>query len=121
MARYCGTTHALNANGKAARVELMGTGVHVMTVCPGSIGTDFAANAVKGKERQRLNRAGEGISAERVANAVFRGYLKRKREIVVPWRDRIWIFLFRTLPGGIGSGRERRVAPAAEWGAGDEA
>jgi short-subunit dehydrogenase len=112
MAAYSATKHALNAIGKAARVELMGTGVHVMTVCPGYIATDFAANAVKGKERQRLNRAGEGISAERVANAVFRGYLKRKREIVVPWRDRIVIFLYRTLPGVVDSAMKRRLRPA---------
>src|SRR5260370_28824954 len=113
MARYCGTTHALNAIGKAARVELMGTGVHVMTVCPGYIATDFAANAVKGKERQRLNRAGEGISAERVANAVFRGYLKRKRAIVVPWRGLMVIFFYRSLPGVVYSGVEQLLRPAA--------
>src|SRR5206468_9529308 len=47
MAAYCATKHALNAIGKAARVELRGTGVHVMTVCPGYISTDFAVNAVK--------------------------------------------------------------------------
>jgi len=121
MAAYSATKHALNAIGKAARVELMGTGVHVMTVCPGYIATDFAANAVKGKERQRLNRAGEGISAERVANAVFRGYLKRKREIVVPWRDRIVIFLYRTLPGVVDSGMKRRLRPTDEVTAGAEA
>ncbi len=121
MAAYSATKHALNAIGKAARVELMGTGVHVMTVCPGYIATDFAANAVKGKERQRLNRAGEGISAERVANAVFRGYLKRKREIVVPWRDRIVICLYRTLPGVVDSGMKRRLRPADEGTAEAEA
>src|SRR5260370_13788050 len=118
MEAYSVTKHARNAIGKAARVELMGTGVHVMTVCPGYIATDFAANAVKGKERQRLNRAGEGISAEGVANAVFRGYLKRKREIVVPWRGCIVIFFYRTLPGGVGFGMKLRLRPADEGTAG---
>jgi len=30
-----------------------------------------------------------GISAERVARATLHGYLKRKREIIVPW----WMYL----------------------------
>jgi short-subunit dehydrogenase len=114
MAAYCATKHALNAIGKAARVELMGTGVHVMTVCPGYIATEFAANAIKGKDRQRLNPAGGGISAERVANAVFKGYLKRKREIVVPWRDRIWVFLYKTWPSLVEFGIKRMLRPADE-------
>lgn len=33
-AAYSATKFALNAIGKAARVELQGTGVHVLTVCP---------------------------------------------------------------------------------------
>jgi short-subunit dehydrogenase len=114
MAAYCATKHALNAIGKAARVELVGTGVHVMTVCPGYIATDFAANSVKGKDRQRLNRAAGGISPERVANAVFKGYVSRKREVVVPWRDRISIALYRLWPSLIESAMKRMLRPADE-------
>jgi len=114
MAAYCATKHALNAIGKAARVELMGTGVHVMTVCPGYIATDFAANAMKGKDRQRLNRAAAGISAERVANAVFKGYLSRKREVIVPGRDRISIALYRLWPSLVESMMKRMLRPADE-------
>src|SRR3954465_6939602 len=50
MAAYCATKHAMRAIGNAARVELRGTGVNVLTVCPGYISTDFSVNAVKGKE-----------------------------------------------------------------------
>jgi short-subunit dehydrogenase len=114
MAAYCATKHALNAIGKAARVELLGTGVHVMTVCPGYIATDFAANSVKGKDRQRLNRAAGGISPERVANAVFKAYLNHKREIVVPWRDRFTIALYRLWPSLAESAMKRMLRPADE-------
>ena len=31
----------MNAMGKAARVELAGTGVNVLTVCPGYVRTNF--------------------------------------------------------------------------------
>jgi len=112
LAAYSATKHALNAVGQAARVELIGTGVHVMTVCPGYIATDFAANSLKGKDRQRLNPAGEGITAERVANAVFKGYLKRKREIVVPWRDRISISLYESWPSLVEFAMKRMLRPA---------
>ncbi len=110
MAAYCATKHALNAIGKGARVELLGTGVHVMTVCPGYIATDFSKNAVKGSEPRRLNRAGRtGISADRVARAVLAGYLANKREVVVPWTDRIFIKLYQLLPGLVERGMARMV------------
>ncbi len=59
MAAYCATKHAMRAIGNAARVELRGTGVNVLTVCPGYISTDFSVNAVKGKEQLRLGAAGK--------------------------------------------------------------
>jgi len=96
---YSASKHALNAIGRAARMELEGSGVNVLTVCPGYIATDFAVNAIKGNERKRLGAAARrGISAERVARAVLRGYLAGKREIVVPWKDHISIKLFQLAP-----------------------
>lgn len=112
---YCATKFAMNAIGKAARVELQGTGVHIMTVCPGFIATDFKKNAVRGTAARRyVESPVEGISAERVARAVLRGYLKQKREIVVPWRDRIFIKLYQLFPAlvefGMGQLIRRRAA-----------
>ncbi|MFB3815582.1 MAG: SDR family NAD(P)-dependent oxidoreductase [Terriglobales bacterium] len=98
-AAYSGTKFAMNAIGKAARVELADTGVHVMTVCPGYIATDFSKNSVKGAHAQKFNEGLiRGISAERVARAVLRGHLERKVEVVVPWRDRIFIKLYQLAP-----------------------
>ncbi len=99
---YSASKHALNALGRAARMELKDTGVNVLTVCPGYIATDFAVNAVKGSERKRLGAAArKGISAERVARAVLRGYLAGKREVVVPWTDHLTIKLYQLVPGFI--------------------
>ncbi|HXZ28028.1 MAG TPA: SDR family NAD(P)-dependent oxidoreductase [Terriglobales bacterium] len=114
MAAYSSTKFAMNAIGKGARVELKGSGVHVMTVCPGYITTDFGANAVKGSEAKRLGAARRGISAERVAGAVLRGYLGRKREVVVPWRDRIAIKLYQLFPRMIERAMGRMLRPADE-------
>jgi len=113
MAAYCATKHAMRAIGNAARVELLRTGVNVLTVCPGHISTDFSVNAVKGKEQLRLSAAAKrGVTADRVARAVVRGYLGGKREISVPWRDHIVIKLYENLPALVNYAMARMLAPA---------
>jgi short-subunit dehydrogenase len=56
--------------------------------------------------------ARRGITAERVAAAVLRGIAGRKREIVVPWRDRAVIKLYQNAPGVIEAAMGRMVRPA---------
>ncbi len=97
---YSATKFALNAIGKGARIELKSSGINVMTVCPGYVRTAFGANAVKGKEQKQVRPAQvRGITAERAARAVLRGYLKRKREVVVPWTMHPVIKLYQLFPG----------------------
>jgi len=100
MGAYCATKHALNAIGKAARVELKGTGVNVITVCPGRVQTNFGQNVIRGGQAFQIGGAlNRGISAERAARAIVRAYLKNKREVVVPWTNKIPIALYRIVPG----------------------
>jgi short-subunit dehydrogenase len=90
----------LNALGKAARVELKKDGIHVMTVCPGYVRTAFGENAIRGHELKKVRPASmRGISAERVARATLRGYLKRKREVIVPWTMHVPVKLYQLFPG----------------------
>jgi short-subunit dehydrogenase len=113
MAAYCATKHALRAIGNATRVELRGTGINVLTVCPGYISTDFSVNAVKGKQQLRLGAAAKrGITADRVARAVVRGYVGGKREMSVPWRDHVVIKLYEAFPAIVDSVMARMLAPA---------
>ncbi|HVI08095.1 MAG TPA: SDR family NAD(P)-dependent oxidoreductase [Candidatus Binatia bacterium] len=85
-AAYSGTKFALNAMGKAAGVELKKQGIHVLTVCPGYVRTNFGKNVVQGNERKTVRPDSvRGITAERVARATLQGYVKRKREVIVPW------------------------------------
>ncbi len=96
---YSATKFAMNAFGKAARVELKSAGINVLAVCPGYVRTDFSANAVKGREAKTVRpTAVRGISAERVARAVLRGYLKQKREVVVPWTMHPAIKVYQLFP-----------------------
>src|SRR5271155_2650202 len=85
-AAYSATKFALNAIGKAAGMELKKEGIHVLTVCPGYVRTAFGKNVVLGNEQKKVRPDSvRGITAERVARATLRGYLKQKREVIVPW------------------------------------
>lgn len=99
-AAYSATKFAVNAIGKAARVELKKNGIHVMTVCPGYVRTDFGKNAVRGHEVKKVRPDSvRGITAERVARATLRGYLKQKREVIVPWPMHVPVKLYQLFPG----------------------
>jgi short-subunit dehydrogenase len=85
-AGYSATKFAMNAIGKAAAVEMKPDGIHVLTVCPGYVQTEFSKNVVLGNERKKIRPDSvRGITAERVARATLKGYLKQKREVIVPW------------------------------------
>lgn len=85
-AGYSATKFAMNAMGKAARVELKNERIHVLTVCPGYVATAFSKNVVLGSEPKQVRPIRvKGITAERVARATLQGYLKDKREVIVPW------------------------------------
>src|ERR1700716_1650780 len=99
-AAYSATKFALNAIGKGARIELMRDGIHVLTVCPGYVRTEFGANEVVGTVKKRVRPDSvRGITAERVARATLDGYLKRKREIIVPWTMHPVVKLYQMFPG----------------------
>jgi short-subunit dehydrogenase len=97
-AAYSATKFAMNAIGKASGVELRTEGIHVLTVCPGRVHTPFSENAVRGNEVKRVGST-RGISAERVAQATLRGYLKLKREVIVPWTMHIPVKIYQLFPG----------------------
>jgi short-subunit dehydrogenase len=108
---YSATKFAMNAIGKAARIELKKSGIHVLTVCPGYVRTDFGVNALRGGEQKQVRPGSvRGITADRVARAVLRGYVKRKREVVVPWTMHPVIKLYQLFPGLVEWGMLKMVA-----------
>ena len=98
-AAYSASKFALNAIGKAARIELKKDNIHVLTVCPGYVQTAFSENAVRGRELMKVRpNSVRGIPAERVAHATLQGYLKRKREVIVPWTMHLPVKLYQLFP-----------------------
>jgi short-subunit dehydrogenase len=53
-----------------------------------------------------------GIPAERVARAAYRGYVKKKREVVVPWTMIPAIKLYQLFPGLVEWGMGRAMENA---------
>ena len=99
-AAYSATKFALNALGKAARVELKKDGIHVLTVCPGYVRTAFGENAVRGSELKKVRpNSVRGIPADRVARATLQGYMKQKREVIVPWTMHLPVKMYQLFPG----------------------
>jgi short-subunit dehydrogenase len=99
-AGYSATKFAMNAIGKAAGVELKKERIRVLTVCPGYVRTNFSENVVRGNDLKRVRPASvKGITAERVARAALQGYLKQKREVVVPWTMHIPVKIYQLFPG----------------------
>jgi NAD(P)-dependent dehydrogenase (short-subunit alcohol dehydrogenase family) len=100
MSAYGATKHALNCIGRAARLELAAYGVHVNTVCPGYVHTDFGLHAVQGSESLGVpSNWKRGVTAARVADAVWDAYRFNRREVVVPRRGHLVIAFSRLLPG----------------------
>jgi len=112
-AAYSATKFAMNAVGKGARMELRSSGVHVMTVCPGTIATNFTENAVKGKEPLRMRGPNRGgMSAERVAAAVVSACGPEKREVIVPWQHHISVKFYQLFPWLVEWVMSRALRPA---------
>lgn len=100
-ASYSASKSALSAFSYAARMELCGTGVNVLNVCPGFVTTNLAKNATKGSRyyRDGGDQNPLSVAPERAARAILRGCLKGKREIVVPWLYRFFIVFHQWFPG----------------------
>jgi short-subunit dehydrogenase len=99
MAIYSASKFAMNAIGKAARLELKRDRINVLTVCPGYVSTDFGAHVVADRKGNVRPQSVRGVTPERVARAAYRGYRQGKHEVVVPWTMIPVIKLYQLFPG----------------------
>lgn len=100
---YNASKHALHGLFETLRAELKGSGVNVMLVCPGFTATDLRKNALVGDgsvAQQPPLAIGKVASAQDVAEAIYRGALRRRRLLVlsnVNWRARLLARFFPRL------------------------
>jgi len=109
MSLYCASKFALNAIGKGARIELKRDHINVLTVCPGYVRTDFGTHMVASRKGNIRPQSVRGITAERVAQAAYRGYRQGKREVIVPWTMIPMIKLYQLFPGLVEWGMGRMM------------
>ncbi len=109
MSPYCASKFALNSLGKGARLELKRDNIHLLTVCPGYVRTEFGAHMVTNQRGKLRPDSVRGITAERVARATYHGYIKQKREVVVPWFMIPVIKMYQLFPGLLEWGMSRAM------------
>ena len=95
---YSATKHALHAFSEAARLELKDDGVHVLSVCPGLIETEFHRNRVQVGNRSDMGPSWLFMPVEKCANQILRAMKSRKRQIVVTGHAKLLAFLQRLSP-----------------------
>lgn len=81
---YCMTKAALLQFSNALRLELKPKGIHVMTVNPGPIATEFFVRADISRKYEK-NVANILLSKEKLAQTIVRAMGKKKREVNAPF------------------------------------
>ncbi|SFM32120.1 SDR family oxidoreductase [Halopseudomonas yangmingensis] len=100
---YNASKHALHGLFQTLRLELQDSGVNVMLVSPGYTATDIRKNALKGDGsiiQQSPAAPFKVAAAADVADAVYQGAVRRRRQLVlsnVDWRARLLARLFPRL------------------------
>jgi short-subunit dehydrogenase len=65
--------------------ELLGTGVHVLTVYPGPVDTELARRGFERYEKSLATRLSPVGTTEGLARLILRGVDRKKRRIIYPW------------------------------------
>jgi dehydrogenase/reductase SDR family protein 7B len=101
-AGYSASKFALNGFLEVLRTELLKTGVHVLTACPGftasnirkrSLTKDGTTQGDSPRNEQKM------MTAEECALHIYNATLKRKRTIVLTTQGKLAVFLNKWLPG----------------------
>lgn len=97
---YSASKYALNAFSDSLRMELDGTGVGVLCVCPGFVDTPFRENVLQGGIPRKVNEQRRFmVSAEQCAAAILDGLRSGKRTVVTPRIGWALVAATRLLPG----------------------
>lgn len=97
---YSASKHALGAMTDGLRMELLRDGIHMMTVCPGYVNTDFQSHVIAGKPPAVMQRSRPlGVTMEQCAEAIAGGVERNARTVVTPASGWLAIAAARLFPG----------------------
>ncbi len=98
---YSSSKFALNGFLAVMRTELLNTGVHVLTACPGFTASNIRKHALTkdGHEQDESPRNEEKMmSAEECAHHIYRAVVKRKRTLVLTGEGKLAVWLNKWWP-----------------------
>lgn len=99
---YSASKFALNGFLESLRTELLKSGVHVLTACPGFTASNIRKRSLTGdgSSQGESPRAEEKMmTAEECAAHIYRATVKRKRTLVLTLQGKFVVFLNKWLPG----------------------
>lgn len=100
MAVYYASKAFVRSLSEALNEEMRGTGVHVMSVCPGPVRTGFQS-AAHMEETIGLLRLVPSMSAEQVAKETYNAYFARRRTYIPGWINWFMAMSASITPTGI--------------------
>lgn len=98
---YTASKYAMNGFFEALRTELLHQGVHVLVACPGFTSSNIrnAALTADGSQQGASPRdEGKMMSAEEVAQGIYKAVRKRKRDVIFTTQGRLAVFLNKWMP-----------------------
>ncbi len=99
---YSASKFALNGFLEVLRTELLKTGVHVLTACPGFTASNIRKRSLTkdGSQQGESPRQEEKMmTAEECAEHIYNATAKRKRTLVLTTQGKLAVFLNKWLPG----------------------
>jgi short-subunit dehydrogenase len=99
---YSASKFAMNGFLEALRTELIGTGIHVLTACPGftasnirntSLTSDGSISGESMREEEKM------MTAEEVAKEIHKAYMAKKKTLILTFQGKLTVFLNKWLNG----------------------
>jgi hypothetical protein len=97
MGGYCASKFAMIGFSEALRDEVIGHGIRVSIVCPGTTDTEFFLKAERGK-MPAASRLILAIPPERVARAICRAARRGSYRVIVPWQAAVYMRFKEMMP-----------------------
>ncbi|MGC1241112.1 MAG: SDR family oxidoreductase [Chryseosolibacter sp.] len=98
---YSASKFALNGFLESLRTELLNTGVHVLTACPGFTASNIRKRSLTQdgtSQRESPRQEEKMMTAEECALHIYRATVRRKRTLVLTLQGKFVVFLNKWLP-----------------------
>jgi dehydrogenase/reductase SDR family member 7B len=98
---YSASKFALNGFLEVLRTELLKTGVHVLTACPGFTASNIRKRSLTrdgSQQGESPRNEGEMMTAEECANHIYNATIARKRTLILTTQGKLAVFLNKWLP-----------------------